>query len=272
MVDVFKALLKIVDNDAINKNLLVKTIAEELEENIEEYEVFPILEKSFQLKLLNQMDNGLLMITKYGRQVLQNTDTNYQDLWSSNGSKNSENPKVNKEDNPFSSQYYESLNLLINAYTKYSIDLRKYLKSLLMNMNEYKFEALVIDTLVGAKEAPYGLVTKKSGDGGIDGLLFQTPLMQGEIPVQVKRYAENNLVQEQEIRDFIGSWSLKHNNGAYFVTTSSYTNKAALKAKERGIILIDGNQLIDLMIMHKIGIERKEGLEIFYTPLLHLFD
>ncbi|WP_414429568.1 restriction endonuclease [Bacillus safensis] len=87
----------------------------------------------------------------------------------------------------------------------------------------------------------------------------------------MKRYLENNLVSEQDIRDFIGALSQKLNNGAYFVTTSSYTNKAKLKSEERGIILIDGNQLVDLMINHQIGLKETNDLKFCLTPSLELF-
>ncbi|AOC58199.1 MULTISPECIES: restriction endonuclease [Bacillus] len=200
-----------------------------------------------------------------------NPDSNINDFWNNQLPKETSG-KLQSLEAPFASTHYEALNSLIKAYDEYSIHLRKYLKSLLMNMNPYNFESLVIQVLVQVNEAPYGEVTKKSGDDGIDGLLYRTLLKQGEILVQIKRYLENNLVGEQDIRDFIGAWSQKHNTGAYFVTTSSYTNKAKLKSEERWIILIDGNQLVDLMINHQIGLKETNDLKFCLTPSLELFD
>ncbi|WP_176215082.1 restriction endonuclease [Cytobacillus gottheilii] len=271
VVDVLKSILRNVSETSCTKEILFRNIKSDLDEDIEDYEVNPILEKSFQLNILKELDGGLLLLTDYGRGLMINPDSNINDFWSNQLQKET-SEKLQTLEAPFASKHYEALNSLIKSYDEYLIHLKKYLKSLLMNMNPYNFESLVIQVLVRANEAPYGEVTKKSGDGGIDGLLYRTLLKQGEIPVQIKRYSENNLVGEQEIRDFIGAWSQKHNNGAYFVTTSSYTNKAKLKSEERGIILIDGNQLVDLMINHHIGLQKANDLKFCLTPSLELFD
>ena len=271
VVDVLKSILRNVSETSCTKETLFRNIKSDLDEDIEDYEINPILEKSFQLNILKELNGGLLLLTDYGRRLMINPDSNINDFWSNQLPKETLE-KTQTLEAPFASKHYEALNSLIKAYGEYSIHLRKYLKSLLMNMNPYNFESLVIQVLVQVNEAPYGEVTKKSGDGGIDGLLYRTLLKQGEIPVQIKRYSENNLVGEQDIRDFIGAWSQKHNNGAYFVTTSSYTNKAKLKSEERGIILIDGNQLVDLMINHQIGLQETNDLKFCLTPSLELFD
>lgn len=271
VVDVLKSILKNVNETSCTKELLFRNIKNDLEEDIEDYEVNPILEKSLQLNILKELNGGLLFLTEYGRELMINPDSNVSNFWS-NQIQSETTERLQTQEAPFASRHFEALNSLIKAYNEYSINLRKYLKSLLMNMNAYNFEALVIDILVKAQEAPYGEVTKKSRDGGIDGLLYRTLLKQGEIPVQIKRYSENSLVGEQDIRDFIGAWSQKHNNGAYFVTTSNYTRKAKLKGEERGIIFIDGNQLVELMINNQIGLQETNGLEFCVTPSLELFD
>ncbi|NRF06963.1 restriction endonuclease [Bacillus safensis] len=271
VIDVLKSILRNVSETSCTKEKLFRNIKSDLDEDIENYEITPILEKSFQLNILKELNGDSLLLTDYGRELMINPDSNINDFWNNQLPKET-SEKLQSLEAPFASTHYEALNSLIKAYDEYSIHLRKYLKSLLMNMNPYNFESLVIQVLVQVNEAPYGEVTKKSGDGGIDGLLYRTLLKQGEIPVQIKRYLENNLVGEQDIRDFIGAWSQKHNNGAYFVTTSSYTNKAKLKSEERGIILIDGNQLVDLMINHQIGLKETNDLKFCLTPSLELFD
>lgn len=270
VVEVLKTILKNVSETSCTKEVLFKNIKNDLDEDIEEYDVNPILEKSFELNIIKELNGGLLLLTEHGRELMFNNNTSINDFWCNQKYKET-TEKFQIQETPFASKHFETLNLLIKAYDEYSINLRKYLKSLLLGMNPYKFEQLVIDVLVKIKEAPLGEVTKKSGDGGIDGLLYRTFLKQGEIPVQIKRYSENNLVGEQDIRDFIGAWSQKHNNGAYFVTTSNYTNKAKTKSIERGITLIDGNLLVDLMINHLIGLQETNGLKFCLTPLLEFF-
>lgn len=117
-----------------------------------------------------------------------NPDSNINDFWN-NQIKKETVGNLRSLEAPFASTHYEALNSLIEAYGEYSIHLRKYLNSLLMNMNAYNFESLVIQVLIQVNKAPYGEVTKKSGDAGIDGLLYRTLLKQGEIPVQIKRYS-----------------------------------------------------------------------------------
>ena len=47
------------------------------------------------------------------------------------------------------------------------------------------------------------LVTQKSNDGGIDGIINQDPLGLQTIYVQVKRYAENNVIGSPEIDETV---------------------------------------------------------------------
>ncbi|MGR3764107.1 restriction endonuclease [Rossellomorea sp. NS-SX7] len=271
VVDVFKSILRNVDITSCTKEQLIKRIESDLDEEIEDYEVSPILEKAFQLNLIKEINDGLLLLTDNGRQLVINPQTNFYNIWKGQPF-TEDTDELTTPEAPFAHKHIETLDSLMKAYKDYSINLRRYIKSLLMKMNAYNFESLVIKVLIESNEAPYGEITKKSGDGGIDGLLYRTPLKQGEIPVQIKRYSENNLVGEQDIRDFIGAWSQKHTSGAYFVTTSSYTNKAVNKSEGRGIILIDGNQFIELMIEHRIGLETPSELNFGLTPNLKLFD
>lgn len=268
--DVLKSILKYVGKTSCSKATLIQQIKSDLGEDIEDYDINPILERSFQLNILKELNGGNLFLTDHGRDLTLYDNSILNDFWG-NSSQNESSKKDDSLDAPFANNHYESLDSLLTAYDDYSRDLKKYLKSLLLNMNPYNFESLVIRLLIEVNEAPHGEVTKKSGDGGIDGLLYKTQLKQGEIPVQIKRYSESNLVGEQDIRDFIGSWLQNHNNGAYFVTTSSFTNKAKTKSKERGIILIDGNLLVNLMIEYKFGLQKTNDLDFCLTPSLDFF-
>lgn len=271
VLDVLKSILKNVNKDICTKETLIRRILEDFNEDIEFYDINPIIEKSFQLKIIIELNEGTILLTDYGKELAHNPNSNINDFWSTHSLKES-TVDIETKETLFERTHYETVDSFTTFYGEYLINLKKYLKSLLMNMNPYNFEALVIQVLVEIDEAPYGEVTKKSGDGGIDGLLYKTFLKQGAIPVQIKRYSENNLVGEQDIRDFIGSWSQKHNNGAYFVTTSTYTNPAKLKSEQRGIILIDGNQLVDLIIDNQIGLKKVKNLDFCLTPILEFFD
>lgn len=104
--------------------------------------------------------------------------------------------------------------------------------------------------------------TKKTGDGGIDGIINQDQLGLEKIFIQAKRYTENK-VREKDIRNFIGAMSGDTAKGV-FVTTSSFDDSAIMKAREahHKIILIDGKKLTDLMYQYGVGVQIKNVYEI----------
>lgn len=129
------------------------------------------------------------------------------------------------------------------------------------SMNPYKFEHLMIQLLsVMGYQGDNGqsLVTQKSNDGGIDGVINQDPLGLQKVYVQVKRYAENNSVGRPEIAGFSGAIKLKHANRGVFITTSSFTSGAVQAARDLDITLVDGEMLTNLMVKYGVGVEVKK--------------
>ena len=124
-------------------------------------------------------------------------------------------------------------------------------------MDPYEFEVVILKLL---RKMGYGemVTTKKSGDGGIDGVMNEDTLGLERIYIQAKRYTENK-VQETDIRNFIGAMSGDTSKGV-FVTTSAFASKAVDKAESahHRIILIDGDRLADLMYEFEVGIQVKE--------------
>lgn len=139
----------------------------------------------------------------------------------------------------------------------------------LIRMNPYDFEKLS-GTLL--REAGFSRleVTKKSGDGGIDGYgyLKVNDFISFKIAFQCKRYSNN--VTSKEIRDFRGSMESDIKNGI-FITTSDFTKDAQDEAVARGkqhIDLINGSKLIDKLLELKLGV--KEDLivdELFFSNI-----
>ncbi|MDO4440982.1 MAG: restriction endonuclease [Moraxella sp.] len=106
--------------------------------------------------------------------------------------------------------------------------------------------------------------TGKSHDGGIDGVIKQDPLGIQNIYIQAKRYASENSVGSKELQSFSGALQGNGVERGVFITTSSFTKSAkeyAQKLLDR-IVLIDGQELVTLMIKYKVGIQTKEVLEI----------
>lgn len=131
----------------------------------------------------------------------------------------------------------------------------------LVKMNPYKFENLMVQLLsvMGYKgDEGQALVTQKSNDHGIDGIINQDPLGLQKVYLQVKRYAPDNSVQMPEITAFSGSIKLKHADRGVFITTSTFTQGAINAAKDLNITLVNGEMLTNLMIQYQVGVEVKE--------------
>ena len=129
-------------------------------------------------------------------------------------------------------------------------------------------ERVVVDLLIkmgyGGGDAAMGLVTGRSGDGGIDGKIKEDALGLDEVYVQAKKYAEGNTVGEGDLRNFAGAIDAASTTKGVFVTTSRFT-RAAMKYVERSpkrIALIDGEELARLMVRHGIGVRTRFHHEI----------
>ena len=130
------------------------------------------------------------------------------------------------------------------------------------------FEDFVLQLLngmgYGGVEAKSFEVTGQSGDFGIDGVIYQDKLGIERIYVQAKRWKESK-VSSKEVRDFIGSLSLRGTNKGVFITTSEFTPDAKSASQmnpHNRIILIDGTQLADFAIAHNVGVQVKRQFEI----------
>jgi restriction system protein len=130
------------------------------------------------------------------------------------------------------------------------------------------FERLIVDLLLamnyGFSREDAGQVVGKSGDGGIDGVIYQDQLGLDRVYIQAKKYAPDNAVSEPEIRAFTGSLGAAKADRGVFVTTSYFT-QPALNFAERHpfrIVLIDGKKLADLMLEHDVGARKVETLHL----------
>ena len=131
------------------------------------------------------------------------------------------------------------------------------------------FERLTVRLLVamgyGGSVEEAGKVLGKSHDGGVDGVIKQDELGLSRIYVQAKRY-ENSQVGSSAIRDFSGALTAKRATSGVFITTSTFSQEAKETAKDlqgkQRIALIDGKELVRLMIRHGVGCREEETLVI----------
>ena len=109
-----------------------------------------------------------------------------------------------------------------------------------------------------------GIVTKGTGDHGIDGIIKQDPFGLDNIYIQAKRWKKK--VGEPELRDFFGALQMQPNaKRGVFATTSDYTQPAknALSRIDAKIVLINGEQLVELMIKYRIGIYKRDSYPVY---------
>lgn len=151
-------------------------------------------------------------------------------------------------------------NMLYNAHQQLRNQLIEDILNHLKSVRSDHFEELVVGLL---KQMGYGhsLVTSRSHDGGVDGILTQDVLgLMEKVCVQAKRWS-NNPVGDPEINSFAGSIGRQGATKGVFITTSRFT--APLKNTAIGnvvitdnktIRLIDGQELAELMIDHDFGV------------------
>lgn len=143
--------------------------------------------------------------------------------------------------------------LIENAFNRLDAKLQTELLKQLCDMSPYDFETVVADLL---KAMGYGesFTTKKSNDGGVDAIVNEDALGLSKIYAQAKRYAHNNLVQQKAIQDFLGSLVANDISKGIFITTSDFSKNAESLAKNKSVILINGDELTRLMIEYNIGV------------------
>lgn len=140
---------------------------------------------------------------------------------------------------------------------------RKRVREVLVNMDPYGFERLSQRLL---RECGFSqvVVTKKSGDGGIDGTgkLRINGIFSFNVAFQCKRY--KGVVGPAEIRDFRGSLTTDIEKGV-FITTGTFSKAAREEASNPGkqqIDLIDGEDFINKLAEYEIGLKEIKDYEI----------
>lgn len=107
----------------------------------------------------------------------------------------------------------------------------------------------------------------QSGDGGIDGVVTVYDRFRGDVIhyIQSKRYTTNS-VQRPEVQRFVGALDPHRAKIGVFMTTSTFTVGAKEYVKSLNLYsvrLIDGNELIEMMIEHEIGIKKLNDIALF---------
>lgn len=131
------------------------------------------------------------------------------------------------------------------------------LQSAIANLSPAKFEQFsrALLTKMGVQFTDKG--TQITNDGGIDGYgyhLDSNDFRTTRVVIQCKRF-NSSAVTEPDINQFLGAMNKFKADYGVFITNGRFTNKARDAAREGSpITLIDGNELINLVIKYQLYI------------------
>lgn len=160
---------------------------------------------------------------------------------------------------------------LAHALSEHIESIKQQVLESVINNSPAFFEHLVMDLLLemgyGAGKDS-GVVTGRSHDGGIDGIISEDKLGLDLIYIQAKRYDPTNKVGRKELQAFIGA--MEHVRKGVFITTSSFTTEASSfieKQQQKNIKLIDGHLLADLLVKYGVGVNVAQTFSVYKLDL-----
>lgn len=169
--------------------------------------------------------------------------------------------KVEMEESP--------MELFVTAFNRVNNTLAAELMDEVMQLSPTDFESLVVQLLLkmgygdGIDNA--GKVTRATGDGGIDGMIKEDQLGFSYIYIQAKQWAPDRRVDRPEIQKFAGALQGEKATKGLFITTARFSTGAKQYAENlhgSTIVLIDGTQLMKLMIKFNVGVSVDHVYEV----------
>ncbi len=152
-----------------------------------------------------------------------------------------------------------------SAYEELRQALAAEISETLQEVSWGRFEEIVIDVLLalgyGGSRAGAGHAFRKSGDGGVDGVINEDRLGLSKIYVQAKRKAPEYRVSRPDVQAFVGSLLGQRAKQGVFITTSSFSREAEAYAEglsDLRVVLIDGEALATYMIDHDVGVSEQD--------------
>lgn len=163
--------------------------------------------------------------------------------------------------------------VMLSAYHDHRESVKTTLLEKILANDPSFFEHLVLKLLLGmgyGYSLEAGIVTGGPYDQGIDGIIYEDELRFNQIQFQAKRYAADRAVHAKELREFAGSILASESgvNKGVFITTSYFDRNALafekqVAGKNLTLKLINGRQLVDLMLKHKIGVAVSETFSTY---------
>ena len=214
--------------------------------------------------LVNAPSRALFKITAEGQKVLVDNpaiiDPNFLRKFPSfnefsNGLEESEKDEKTQE----SLEEHTPEEALEVGYQSITKELYADLLGQLKNGSPSFFEQAVIDLMLGmgfgGSNKDAGQAIGRSGDGGIDGVIKEDRLGLDLIYIQAKRWNSAS-VGRPDVQSFVGALSGKFAKKGIFITTSTFTKEAVeyVRGIDSKVILIDGWEMVKLMVEYNIGV------------------
>ena len=251
------------NEEIYNKVILLTNLPEDI---INEMHNFTMSEVEYKLAwtrtylknfgAIERSKQGVWALTTKGANLLKSAKINAKEILAFSRGKQVD------ENNPSSEE-------IINCETK---TWREQITDILQSIDPYAFEKLA-QRLLRACGFSDVQVTRKTGDGGIDGTgkLKIQGIFSFNVAFQCKRY--KGAVGAAEIREFRGSLGTNIEKGV-LITTGAFTRAAKEEASAEGkrlIDLMDGEELIDKLAEYGIGLNEVKSYEIdedYFNSLL----
>jgi len=225
-------------------------------------------------RLIDNPNRGRVSISERGRSVLEKKPTainmkflkrfeEYNEFTSSKKTVVLESSATADND---SLQVRPPLELLEESFGILQSALKDELLNRLKNGSPAFFERVVLKLLsaMGFGITGGAQLTGQPGDGGIDGVIHEDKLGLDIVCIQAKRYGETS-VGRPTIQQFSGSMDGYKAKKGVILTTSSFSKDAIAfvdRIEGKRVVLIDGNQLVDLMMQHNVGVTTNKTYEV----------
>ena len=140
------------------------------------------------------------------------------------------------------------------------------------------FERLVLDVLLkmgyGGSRQDAAKTVGGTGDGGIDGIIKEDRLGLDKIYIQAKRWEGN--VSRPEVQKFVGALQMHRAKKGILITTSGFSKEAeeSLSKLDSNVVLvlIDGEQLVNLMIDNNVGVTKVTSYDVKKVDLDYFIE
>lgn len=142
--------------------------------------------------------------------------------------------------------------------------LAKDLRVKILEQDDKFFEKLVLELLMKMFPNTSGRVTGKPGDLGIDGVILQDRFGLERIYCQAKRY-DSGTVSRRDVSSFCHDIGPGSGTRGFFVTLSRFSAEAKKVAADHpphNVILIEGDQLLKLLIEYDIAVKEEYQIKV----------